>query len=150
MGFCPALRQWVHRFGGTPPSNWTFDVEAPGLAIYSDFVGMINPESGERTVGWQAYWYTSAPFEYTPLLPSAPHLPHYDNEHPLAFILPTIGQPYTWADVLRLYWQGPDGLGRVPASACTTTLPEVRPRKYHLPLNIAPFVSSFEGRTDNR
>lgn len=133
-------------FGGKSPSYWTFDPEAPGLAIYSDFVGMVNPETGEQTVGWQAYWYTSAAFEYTPPSPSSPHLPYYDNEHPLAFILPTAARPYTWADVLRLYWQGADGVGRVPASACTTNLPFVNERVWFLPLSVAPYESPFVAR----
>lgn len=126
-------------FGGDSPSYWTFDAEASGLAIYSDFVGMVNPTSGERTVGWQAYWYTSAAFEYTPPTPSAPHLPYYDNDHPLAFITPTAARPYTWADVLSFYWKGPNGLGRVPASACTTALPFVNKRVWFVPLAVAPF-----------
>lgn len=103
---------------------WSFADDALGLAIYADFVGVTNPASGRRTVAWQAYWYTAESF-------GAP-LPHHANPHPLAFNRRVDGQA-TWADVLRLFWQGPTGGEPVPAWACTTALPGVRERAVFMP-----------------
>ncbi len=144
--FAAVVEEETVRVGGqpwfadvTPTPTWTFDtpgdgIDGLGLAIYADFVGTHNPEDDRYYVGMAGYWYTSAPFssgeEYAP----------FHNPRPLRFIRPAGGSLLTWADVLRVYWQGPAGapnsapFDRVPARACGVELPGVRLRQGWLPV----------------
>ena len=125
--------------GTTPAPTWTFDtpgdeIDGLGLAIYADLVGTPNAEDKRDYVGMAGYWYTSEAFnsgeEYAP----------FHNPRPLRFIRPAGGSLLTWADVLRVYWQGPADapnpppFDRVPAWACGVELPLVRPQDGWLPV----------------
>lgn len=111
---------------------WAFEESnGLGLAIYSDFVGKHYAGNEGRTVGWQAYWYTSQVFGTSQQAPRA-------NLFPLAFLQPSEMGRRTWADVLQRFWQGPGDTAAVPTSACMVQLPQVQAQKAFVPIAIGP------------
>ena len=111
---------------------WAFEESnGLGLAIYSDLVGKHYAGNEGRTVGWQAYWYTSQVFGTSQQAPRA-------NLFPLAFLQPSEMGRRTWADVLQRFWQGPGGTAAVPTSACMVQLPQVQAQKAFVPIAIGP------------
>jgi len=103
-------------FVETDAHAWTFDARNRGIALYTDFQGITL--NNQKYIGWQAHWYTTAN-EFG------------DNLHPYAFVQGDT----TWADVLLGFWK--DQLGqnsRVKTIACSTELPEVRPRQLYMPV----------------
>jgi hypothetical protein len=129
------LNEATIRRGGFPwfagqGAQWSFAGNGLGLAVYSDFQGVEPAGGGQRTVGWQAYWYTPEPFGGD--APAA-------NFYPLRFVTPAQAGARTWADVLQIFWQGPDGDNRVPSWACGVPMPLVHDWQVFAPLSPAPF-----------